>query len=172
MKEIFPSSRNLKLVFEQYGWDLYDITIPGDRVQPLSWDEIESRDPAQQFELFHRYAILPNPQKDERLRTAYYNNKRKGIYAALGIPRTKPRRGIKAYGGCAFNGADYFLLNELHFGENNVQAFAHPFVAPPYSSRVTIPSKKTIDAFAQFFSIIKFEKKEITLLDPLRDYLN
>jgi len=157
MARIFSDSKNLKNIIESYGWSMYNTTISPARTEPVTWDDLNCLDPVQNYEVGCRYTFLPDPEKNQSLSEAYAESRRNYIIPIFRIPQGERKFNLRAVGKFPFAGFDFYFLSQIQFKEEEVIAFADPFIYPPYSSVINIPKCNAFDAFACYFGTIKFE---------------
>ncbi len=163
MDHIFRNSEALRSVIEASGVTLYDITASPARIEPLSWDELEMRDPARIYGVSHKYLILPVTEDETRLRDAQMNWIKQGNFSALWIPEQIRDRSIIASDAYTSGNISYYLINEIYFTEDKVIAYSQPNITAPYSSVVRIPNEIAVETFAKHFAVIQFAKTGIWL---------
>ena len=172
MEEIIADSSNLCDILGWHGWSLYDITASQERIEPLSWDEIGARGRANHCQFLHRYLLLPIPEGNEKLRTAYAKTRDANIFPILQITDKKQQFDMAASEGYHNQGMLYYFLNELYFGKNQVSAFSSPCLQYNYPSLVYIPLKKTVEVFSHYFAIAQFTSEGVTIKKLLKKFVN
>lgn len=158
MNQIFPDSKNLKQIIERHELTLYDVTIPPSRRNPLTWEEIEIKEPAQYYEAFHQYQLLPTPKRGKRLRDLFFKSHSEAFFPVLRIPHSYRENIFYTIAKDAYfdQSAGYYFLNELHFEANGLLTVCHPSIYPPYSSSVTLPNTSIVKIFADCFTKVQF----------------
>jgi len=93
VKGVFPQSSELKKIIESYDWTLYDISNPPEG-RTFTWEELDKKSPAEQYEIGHVYLFVPIPKKGQTLREAYTPTK--GLGPSLRIEDPDNERWVSA----------------------------------------------------------------------------
>ena len=168
----FPGSKDLTHCLEWYGWGLYDVTLPTTRIEPFSWEEISKRDQATSCLVSHNYYLLPIPEGNETIKSAYAKSRKEQTFPVLKIPKEERRLNIVAEQGLQHKEFNCYFLNEFYFQEGSLLAFTPPMLQYNYPSKVIVPSSRTAEIFIKYFSVIQFMDKGARFKDAKKIFIN
>ncbi len=171
MDKVFTDSNELKLLIENTGWTLYDISQSFEQGVKPEWDDLEKQGPAGEFIFGRHYLFTPIPKEDQSLRDAY--SVTKGLGPSLLIDDRHHERWRSLYvtskdntiywGGREPSTSRVALFSRLSFedrfgsnGEENVIAWT-PDVAHPDPDFVAIRSHLALDTFQRYFRIVHMQ---------------
>ena len=165
MSKIFPESKSLKEIIESHNWQLYDVTNPPEN-RAYTWEEIEKKAPAGQFEIGHNYLFVPIPKKGETLRQAYTPTK--GLGPSLIVEDAEDE--TKWAGIYNVSGRYYekkpILFTRLGFDSDFLVAFTPKTIFMPESDIVGMIYPNVIDNFRKYFRIVSPEEDGKTIPIP------
>ena len=156
-KLVFPQSRELKKIIGSHDWTLYDMYTTDESV--YTWEEIEKKAPAEQYEIGHNYLFVPIPKNNRTLKEEYALTK--GLGPSLTIGNTKDERWLFLEVQIKDNG-NIALFSRLFFGEDCVLGFSPETDYLPNPDIVGIKYDKLVDTFENYFRIVLPEEYGLT----------
>ncbi|MBI4147307.1 hypothetical protein HY494_01500 [Candidatus Woesearchaeota archaeon] len=168
----FRGSKDLTHCLGWYGWALYDVTPPPARIEPFSWEEISKRDQAVSCLVSHNYYILPIPEGNETIKSAYAKSRKEHTFPILKIPKEERRLNIVAENGLNHQQFNCYFLTEFHFQKDQLLTFTPPLLQYNYPSRVIVPSSRTAEIFIKYFSVIQFMDKGAKFKEAKKLFVN
>ena len=168
MERIYSESSRLKEIIEGHGWTLFDATLPKNKNRPYSWDQLERRGVANQFEIGHNYIFAPIPKNGETLRQAY--SVTKGLGPSLTIENPNDERWLSLEVLGKSNGV-VALFSRLFFHQECAFVTSAKTRELPNPDFVAIKYDRLIDTFEKYFRIVTPDEYGLVAPIPMRHEL-
>jgi len=166
MKNIFDKGSELKYIFEETRWGLYDTIQSEGQTIPFTFETLEEKGLTNKFEIEHNYLFAPIPKKGQTLREAYTPTK--GFGPSLLIKDLLDERWAELYLVTSnFERGLPILFTRLVFEEEYLVACTPKTRDLPKSDIVAIKYPYIIDTFKKFFRIVSPEEYGIVTPIPM-----
>jgi hypothetical protein len=172
MNKIFPESRELIDLIKNHYWDLYDTTRESDdpSKERISWEELQSNGPAEEFVDGNNYIFIPTPIEGESLRQAYENAR--FISPCMQFDNSRKYRYMDKRKAIIIDGAPTYLFTRLgvysYKGMDTITLFT-PQSEIPNRPTLVFPFETALESFQKHFKIITSEDYKRGI-EPLKIY--